>query len=454
MTKSLNDLSHTVVDLPNGGFVLVLDTGAVISPEAGAMIQALHSRSTGGVWSHLEKLAERGSDKFMSSFYVGYGHKSIGDCGSTTIFIEGISMLAAKAVQDWPLYSGQEASTRYVDYAKQAFLDPLESDASSAFLETWRTFYLDAQEPLRAYLKEQFPIGEGEKEGVYEKAINARSFDILRGFLPSGAATNIAWHTNLRQAADKVMLMRHHPLQEVRDIAEAIDKALVAAFPSSFGHKHYETTETYNAEWSKTHTYFTMDDPADFAIEHDGVDRDLLASWSDVLRVRPAKTEPPKALSITGSIRAQFMLDFGSYRDLQRHRAFTQRMPLVTTKHGFHPWYLESLPESLRAQAEALITTQEEQLQTFNLDPETAQYYIAMGYNLPNRISGNLAALVYMVELRATRFVHPTLRARAAQLAHELQDRFGEYGLVIHLDKDADRFDVKRGEHDIVDNAA
>ena len=73
-----------------------------------------------------------------------------------------------------------------------------------------------------------------------------------------------------------------------------------------------------------------------------------------------------------------------------------------------------------------------------------------MGYELPNRLTGDLPALVYLVELRATRFVHPTLCKRAIQIANILTDKFGEYGLVLHLDPEPNRFDVKRGEHDIV----
>ena len=64
----------------------------------------------------------------MSQFYVGYGHKSIGDCGSITIFIEGCSMLAAKAIQDTKLYNGQEASTRYIDFSQQAMINPLGTE--------------------------------------------------------------------------------------------------------------------------------------------------------------------------------------------------------------------------------------------------------------------------------------------------------------------------------------
>ena len=46
---------------------------------------------------------------------------------------------------------------------------------------------------------------------------------------------------------------------------------------------------------------------------------------------------------------------------------------------------------------------------------ETKQYYTGMGFNTTNRLTGDLHALVYLVELRGTRFVHPTLRERALQ---------------------------------------
>ena len=60
MTRKLSDLKHTTVDIEGGGEVIVLDTGAVIDAEAEAMLQALHSRSTGGFRNHLKVLAEKG----------------------------------------------------------------------------------------------------------------------------------------------------------------------------------------------------------------------------------------------------------------------------------------------------------------------------------------------------------------------------------------------------------
>lgn len=445
----LQSIKHTEKSLPNGAMVLILQTGAVITPESEAMLQALHSRSIGGIKSHLEVLAQKGPEKFMSTFYVGYGHKSIGDCGTCTLFIEGVSMLVAKALQDWPLYSGQEASTRYIDFAHQAFIDPVQTTESKNILETWRAFYMKGLEALSKNLPTRFPKQEGEDEKIYNKAIMARAFDIMRSFLPSGASTNLAWHTNFRQAADHLLRLNHHPLAEVREIAEQIAEALKEAFPSSFGHKLYEATENFNDEWMKKDYYFEKAESTDFKLTRNAVDTDVLHEYKHTLETRPPKTELPKELRECGEVQFEFLLDFGSFRDIQRHRATAQRMPLVTMTHGFESWYLDELPSDIRAEAEQLLETQKAATQKLNISKFDMQYYIPMGYKLPNRLTGSLPHLVYLAELRATRFVHPTLRKRAIQIANTLTETFKPQGLTIHLDKDPDRFDVKRGEHDI-----
>ncbi len=454
----IKNLKHVVRHTSFGAKILVLNTGAVINPEAEAMLQALHSRSSKGVDDHLGILAEKGSEKFMESFYVGYGHKSIGDCGTITIFIEGCSMLAAKAIQDWPLYSGQESSTRYLDFSTQPFLNPIEifgwkykrKDLACNILAEWRNFYTGALDEVKESLKKRFPRNACENESIYEKAISARTFDIMRGFLPAGACTNLAWHTNLRQAADKLMLLRHHKLHEVRALANSIDSALQEAFPSSFGHKKYEATENYN-EIVMRHNYFINKKiGTNFGVVSDSIHRVGLERYKYILESRPPKTELPKFLSELGTIQLEFLLDYGSYRDIQRHRSIIQRMPLLTTYFGFHPWYLDELPPLVREKAKNLIEKQEERIKEISISPEIIQYYLAMGYRVSNKITGSLPNLVYLVELRATRFVHPTLRMVAEMIAEELKKRFGPYGLRLYLDSEPNRFDVRRGEHDIV----
>lgn len=446
-------LQHVERPLPHDGLVLVLNTGAIITPEAEAMLQALHSRSIGGIRSHLKKLADKGAANFMKSFYVGYGHKSIGDCGTGTLFVEGVSMLVAKAIQDWMLYSGQEASTRYIDFKEQRFEDPIGTEASKMVLEAWREFYLTSLEPVRAALKAQFPKGSDEDEKIYEKAINARSFDILRGFLPAGATTNLAWHTNLRQAADKIALLRHHPLTEVRMVADAIEDALKEAYPSSFGHKRYEETEAYHQFWMQGAYYFRGADDRkarELVVTRDGIDREQLSrDYGELLRARPQKTELPKQAAECGTLQTEFLIDYGSFRDIQRHRAVVQRMPLLSAKYGMHPWYLENLPQEVAERAKPLVEAQLAAVAALGADEFVAQYYLPMGLAVPCRLTGDLPALVYLVERRAQNDVHPTLQEVALFLADELLGRLGPSGLSLGVDRDQGRFSLKRGTQDI-----
>lgn len=448
----MNNLEkHAVENLLQGGFVLALNNEAKIDGQAEAMLQALHSRSTGGIMEHLKMLEEKGAENFMEKFYVGYGHKSIGDCGSATIFVEGVSMLAAKAIQDWRLYSGQEASTRYVDFSQQKFIDPTNTKEGGEILESWRKFYLGAQEPVREHLKKQNPKKEDEKKEIYDKAIKARAFDITRSFLPAGATTNVAWRMNFRQFADELMLLRHHPLEEVRDIAEKTEKVLQKTYSSSFGHERFPDTEEYNKKWMREYYYYENDNAKDFELIYDNIDRKILANYKSILESRPMKTELPTAIGECGVVAYELLLDFGSFRDLQRHRAIIQRMPLLTRTHGFNEWYLNSLPEELKEKTIKFIKSQEEKIEKLNIKKEDEQYFTAMGYRVPCRFSGDLKALVYLAELRSTRFVHPTLVEQVLKMIMNLKELFEKDGLTLYLDDEPNRFDIKRGEQDIVE---
>lgn len=442
--RGLDSLNHVKRDIPGGGEVYVLDNGAIIDSEAEAMLQALHSRSTGGINHHLGVLEEKGADNFMSKFYVGYGHKSIGDCGSTTIFIEGVSMLAAKAIQDGKLYSGQEASTRYVDFSEQRFVNPLGTNEGKDILESEREFYLGILNPLRDFFRESFPIQEGEREGMYEKAIGARAFDVARGFLPAGASTNLAWHSNLRQISDRLLFLRHHPLREVRNVAETIEEAVMETHPNSFSDKRYPETEDYQNLIASI--YFYQDITCPGLKISDNVDVFTLGDYKDLINARPEKTELPKFLSQLGKVSADFKLDFGSFRDLQRHRAIEQRMPLLTTVLGFNEWYLENMPSDVRKNTEEFLMNIKWKIESLDTSPEIRQYYIPMGYNVANSISGDLPSMVYMAELRSTSAVHPTLRKIARDIGNYMQD---ELRVRIHLADETDRFDIKRGDQDI-----
>lgn len=448
---TIDTLTHVERPLTAGGKVVVLDPGSVLSAEAVAMLQALHSRSTAGIAGHLKVLAERGPEKFMSTYYVGYGHKSIGDCGTAIVFIEGVSMLAAKAIQDSKLYNGQESSTRYIDFAQQPFHNPAGTEAGTAIQEGWRSFYLHAVAELQDALPARFPRQADEPEKTYHNAIAARAFDIARGFLPAGASTNVAWSTTLRQFDDRILQLSHHPLAEVREIAAELHAALLTAYPNSFKADTPERREKYAAthqylEAAAPHYYHHDPDCPDFALVRDSIDRTALAPYQALLSERPPQTELPKWLGVYGELAFAFRLDFGSFRDLQRHRAITQRMPLLTAELGFHPWYLTELTDGLRPSAQARLEELTQAAEAVTSDLTARQYYLPMGYQISNYLSGDLPALLYLVELRASSLVHPTLASKAAKMATAITEALPELPLALHLHSEPGRFDVKRGE--------
>lgn len=424
------------------------------SPQDMAMMQALYSRSAASVSEHVEKVKASGSGKFMERYYVGYGHASIADCGSTTIFIEGVSMLVAKAIQDWPLYSGQETSSRYIDMSKQEIVDPIGTKQSRAVLAKWMKFYVTSQAAVEKHLRAKYPRKPDEDEKTYDRAIMARIFDILRGFLPAGVTTQLSWHTNLRQAHDKLAILRYHPLAEVRAVAEQIHKQLREKYPQSFGHLQYAEQESYRSYIARDYTYMTRPNPK-LSVKNNFLARTNikpaeLAEYAKLTGKRPMKTGLPVFLADLGNVTFEFLLDFGSFRDIQRHRNGTCRMPLLTTKYGFQTWYLDQLPADLAKKARELIKEQMaaiKMLKTPSVTPEILQYYVAMGFNVSCKVTYGLPAAVYTMELRSGKLVHPTLRKVAHNMHAALKKMFPK--LVLHADLDLDDWDIRRGAQDI-----
>src|SRR5262245_61314676 len=94
----------------------ILTWAGNLPAEALGMILSMASREPGGFAVNILKLlGETDIGKWFKKFFVGYGHKSIGDCGFTAFAIDKASILSAVAFEHHPLFSGQETSTRYVD---------------------------------------------------------------------------------------------------------------------------------------------------------------------------------------------------------------------------------------------------------------------------------------------------------------------------------------------------
>lgn len=447
-----------------GANLFVIDD---LNPEDSAMLQALYSRSAASVETHMERIEKTGSARFCEQFMVNYGHKSIADCGSTTLFIEGVSLLAAKAIQDSPMYSGQETSTRYINMSQQRIVDPVGSPESKAILDAWMDFYVSSQEAVEAFVRARYPMTEKDlemerkekekgKPSSYEGAVKARVFDSLRGFLPAGITTQLSWHTNLRQAGDKLVMLTRHPSEEIQEIALGLRNLLSQKYPSSGMGLSLPTVSGVNKsdgqeardQWADKvaygYTYIPPTDQADFCSV---VSTHGLKEYADLIASRPRGAVLPHFLADLGLITWRFPLDFGSFRDLQRHRNGVCRMPLLDTSLGFEPWYLEQLPESLMEKAKTLIEAQTKAITEISDDPVVRQYYTALGFRVPCSVTYGLPAAVYTMELRSTKTVHPTLRKVVHLMIEQFQEALPEVPL--HVDMDTDDWSIRRGSQTI-----
>lgn len=416
------------------------------NPQDTAMMQALYSRSADSVEKHVEKVKVSGSGKFMEQFYVGYGHASIADCGSTTIFIEGVSMFVTKAFQNWPLYSGQETSSRYIDMSKQAIIDPVGNKDSKNILDRWMRFYTENNEEVQNYIKQKYPKKPEEDEKIYEKAVKARAFDTLRGFLPAGVTTQFSWHTNLRQAHDNLALLKYHPLAEVREVAETVEKELKAKYQQSFCHVETSEQKKYREFLMTKYNYYFNKTTKPYSFKTN-INKKEVSSYKDIFKNRTSRTNLPNFLAELGNLTFEFLLDFGSFRDIQRHRNGVCRMPLLTTKFGFNEWYLNELPESVKKVAIKLIKEQTAAINKLKTTPEIKQYYCAMGFDVSCKVTYGLPASVYVAELRSGRLVHPTLRKVAHKMSQSIMKSFPE--IKLQSDFSLDDWNIRRGMQDI-----
>ena len=426
------------------------------SAETMMMLQAFYSRNHKPIKTRLD---EMGSDedavkKSLEKWLVQYSHKSIGQDAGFTIFIENVSILAAKAIQDSPLYNGIETSTRYIDFSNQEMYSPFVNKIQ----QTWLDFYTENHDTVLNHVATTFNLDLSVS--IEFKTAKARTFDILRGFLPAGSKTQLSWFTSFTHASDRLVQLKFHPLEEVRNIADKIIEECKLKFPYAFSgiDKDIERYGDYYNKYAVDLNYYNYDESfdetwdmltemkvpcyiCDFCMR-------ITDDWhndDEDMMDRPKGLGLSRVASYSGRFNIIGILDFGSYRDLQRHRACTQLQPILTTKLGFNKWYIESLPESISSKALDLIEYQTKKINEL-YNKTDLQYLIPLGFNVGFELDCDLPQLVYMSEIRTGKTVHPTLRIIAKEFA-----KVAEKYVPIYDDKSEDEIDLRRGMQDIIE---
>src|SRR5438105_6650692 len=179
-----------------------------VPPEIQAYALAKYSRSSQGMLESIQELSAQKAEQFLNTFYFQYGHRSIADLAHLVFGLEQISILAAIAVVDEPVWDGQERSTRYQPFRKTGWHLPEEiqgGPAAAVFSQTAEGLF-SAYEQLSAALLEHLidavPRPVEMSEGIYRRTLRARAFDVARSLLP------LATHTSVGQIVSARVLER------------------------------------------------------------------------------------------------------------------------------------------------------------------------------------------------------------------------------------------------------
>ncbi len=397
--------------------------------------------------------------ELLRDYYVGYGHRSIGDLANVLLFIEGVPLYLPTQIQDSPLYNGQECSTRYLNMSAGRRWNPLESALGAEVQDAWLALYERVNADMRTALSAAFPfvvqdgwdskIAEAERK-KHMRAINARAFDIARGFLALGCSTSYSWSTNVRQANDHLRQQLQHPDALVRAQAHDLHTLLAHRYPASFSHAGRPETDTWLREVQQQLPYQVRgSEKTRLEVRRRDDDPDRFNRFLDLLRRRPSRAEIIGELAGIAEVTLTGQIDYGSFRDLHRHRSCRIPIPCINPLGNIHPWYLDALTPDLRTHVEGALREQRERLQRLDGDPFLRQAYGALGTLVPYELRGPLGPFVYVLELRSKADVHATVRQEIHAAADQLPGQLPPFPVTV--DRTPDRFYLERGAQTIID---
>src|SRR6266550_7982706 len=188
-----------------------------------------------------DMVAVRRAEDFYERVLVGYGDDSVAELAGAHVAVEQTSTLAAKALEDSRIgISPLEKSTRYVRFDRPGldgrYLYYRGPELAHADYERAADALFDAYsslvEPATMAIRERFPQEEGETDRAWKSATRAKALDLLRGFLPAGALTNLGLFGNGRGFEYLITKMAAHELPEYKRLAIDLHRELSLVIPA------------------------------------------------------------------------------------------------------------------------------------------------------------------------------------------------------------------------------
>ena len=439
-----------------------------LDPQVRAMLMAMYSRTTGSILDRLPELEDQESlSQKFGTFYVGYGHKSVGQLGNSDVYFEGVSQLAAKSLENHQLYNGQESSTRYINFSNQPMIN-FADHGISHWQEKWRDFYIRVLAATTQMIQKQFPFEkqpEGAKYTVWTKTCIARAFDICRAFISGGATTNVGFSSTFDVYNDHFGEMLYHPSKEMQDLSINLLRNLKEKYEYSVDVGKLATRNEYLTD-QFNYFYQQLQEPVINSLSCNLIDKSALEllDRNFILPNRQKFQKFDKTTSSNFIFKFQNEIDFGSYRDIHRHRNGIITMPLLTIYNGMNEFYYNNIPDSFKSELNTLMTDFETWYKVeenkarinmlssadFNKRMVELQYAVPMGYNVKFSYQCDLNQLLYMIELRTSKTVHQTLRFVMQDVYKQMLEYVPMLEGHVYPDMDKENFTLKRGTQTFV----
>lgn len=414
-------------------FCLTNQDGNLLDPALQATALAKYSRSPDSAKIILQGLDKEKADHFQSKWVVQYGHNSVAELATIPICFENVSIIASKFIESWQRPGFSEKSTRYQKFSSDSFITPPGSS------ETMKEFCKRFYQAYDDFYEEMFEICSNKMQGESERVIRARVFDNLRYLLPAGTGTNIGMVANLRDIRDMITQLTGHENPEFVDIGNKLRKAAESVCLPLIRHTDPDNFQIPIEDFGQLPSFYNVDEPVpyvdlkppfnnDFLTHGKQVTADFMSKLSHYYHMtheefdkhmekRPSWSQVPDIFK-TIDLEFEIMMDYGAYRDLQRHRRCSQFAERLNSFYGYmvpDDIIGTSLETKYRQVMESVTAYSDESVDGNN---DLLQYIVPLGYNHRSIFIMDMKELYYIVELRTKPQGHISYR-RIAYMMYE-----------------------------------
>ena len=406
-------------------------------------------------------LARQKAKEFHEKWVVGYGHASVAEHAVAHLAIEDVSILASKIIEDTRLASYTEKSTRYVVFDRDKFYREPRVMASrharlyEATCEFLLETYTRLTDRVLEAVKRETPRQEKQTERGYEAACRAKTCDILRYVLPAATLTNIGMTVNGRLLEHLITKLLSHPLEESRQIGALMKSEAEKIIPTliKYADRNAYMVETHQAIEVLASEQFAGCAPEDVPdvllvrYPEDAEDQ-LVAAILYGYSAHPFRQVLERAQKLSGEEKARvideylsrrgkhdqplralehlsytfdILVDFGAFRDIQRHRIATQTPQELGPVHG-HSSPPEIERYGLLGEYEECMTRARSAFDEIARDfPREAPYVLPLAFKKRVLFTWNLREIHHFVQLRSAKQGHISYRQIAQQVFHEVE---------------------------------